>query len=87
MPGATTTARSTDVSGGSCSSSISRSSSICSQAGTVLSRACMVLDNLAASESYQEEIVQADVREAVYATMLVFPGTRELQFSGCRILG
>jgi hypothetical protein len=58
-----------------------------SQVGTVLSRACMVLDNLAASESCQEEIVQADVMEAVCATMLAFPAARELQFSGCRILG
>jgi hypothetical protein len=82
MHGATQTAPSTDGSGGSISSS-----SVGSQAGTVLSRTCMVLDNLAASESCQEEIVQADVIEAVCATMLAFPCQRDLQFSGCRILG
>jgi hypothetical protein len=68
-------------------STSSTSGTVGSQVGTVLSRACMVLDNLAASESCQEEIVQADVMEAVCATMLAFSDARELQFSGCRILG
>jgi hypothetical protein len=80
--GTAATASSTDGSGGG-----TISSSVGSQVGTVLSRACMVLDNLAASESCQERIVQADVIEAVCATMLAFPDTRELLFSGCRILG
>jgi hypothetical protein len=83
MHGTAAAACSRDGSGVSTSST----SKVCSQAGTVLSRACMVLDNLAASESCQEAIVQADVMEAVCATMLAFPGARELQFSGCRILG
>jgi hypothetical protein len=63
------------------------STSVSSQAVTVLSRTCMVLDNLTASESCQEEIVQAGVMEAVCAILQAFPGARELQFSGCRILG
>jgi hypothetical protein len=73
--------------GGNSGSGGSTTSTVGSQVGTVLSQACMVLDNLAASESCQEEIVQADVMEAVCATMLAFPAARELQFSGCRILG